>query len=232
MTDRGGRLSERIYGRIIELIISEGLDAGERLPAEGALATRLGVSRPVIREALSRLVSDGIVETRQGSGSFVRVSPAQQLTHYLPGDALAQIIGIFELRMALEPVAAALAAARRSDAQLEALEHALGELKRTAETREAAQDIDQGFHLIVVQASANTAFEDAYRAVSEGILKGMRAGLAISRADDMPVTDVEEHAAIFRAIRARDGDAASLSMRWHLHCSRQRLINRSSVRPS
>lgn len=225
----GGRLADRVYGQIIELIIEHSLAEGDKLPTEEELARRFGVSRPVVRESLSRLGSDGLIVTRQGSGSYVRTRPAERLVQYLPGEALAPAIGIFEIRAVLEPAAAALAAQRRTTEQLATLEAHFEAIRIAAQGKAPAQQSDHDFHNAIMAATNNPFFAEAYGAVAAVILQGMRAGLALSRGPELPVTDVEEHANILRAIRARDEKAAELAMRWHLWQSRQRLIGRSGA---
>lgn len=224
----GGRLADRIYGQVIELILEQNLREGEKLPTEGELSERFGVSRPIVRKALSRMASDGLVVTRHGAGSFLRIRPAEHLTHYISGDALAPAIGIFEVRSVLEPAAAGLAALRRTAEQLAELEVHFEEIRQAAITREPAQASDHGFHRAIMRATNNPVFEDTYAQLAPVIMDGMRAGLALSRSVESPIVDVEEHAAILRAIRARDEKGAELAMRWHLSQSRQRLLSRSS----
>src|SRR3954468_10318426 len=103
------------------------LQAGAKLPPEGAIMEEFGVSRTVVREAISRLQAAGMVETRHGIGTFVlghgdgssfRIAPAQLAT-------LHDVIGVLELRMAVETESAALAAVRRTPDNLLALRSAL-----------------------------------------------------------------------------------------------------------
>lgn len=225
----GSRLADRIYGQIIAMIIDQALVEGDKLPGEEALARRFGVSRPVIRESLSRLNSDGLIATRPGSGSYLRTRPAERLVQYLPGEALAPAISIFEVRSVLEPAAAALAAQRRTPEQLAALDRHFEEIRVAALTKAPAQESDHAFHCVIMEATNNDFFTQTYAAIADVIVRGMSAGLALSRGGEAPVTDVEEHAAILRAIRARDEKAAELAMRWHLWQSRQRLIGRSGA---
>lgn len=228
MSDGNVRLTDRVYGQIIQLIIERGLQEGDKLPGEEELAHRFGVSRPVVRKSLARLTGDGLITTRQGSGSYLRTRPAATLVQYLPGEALAPAIGIFEVRTALEPVAAGIAATRRTSEQLAELERHFESIREAAATRAPAQEPDHQFHLAIMVATNNPVFVETYAKLAPVILEGMRAGLALSRAVELPIVDVEEHAAILRAIRARDEKSADLAMRWHLAQSRQRLIGRSS----
>ena len=116
------RLSDTIYGRLLNEIVGAGYQIGDRLPTEHQLAEHFAVSRPVVREALRRLQTDGIVVSRQGSGTYVQRKPSQrvvELTGNAPG--LGEVLQGFELRLSLEPLSARLAARNRSDAQLDAI---------------------------------------------------------------------------------------------------------------
>src|SRR4029078_13247554 len=73
------RLSETIYGHLLDEIMAGLFSTGDRLPTENQLAQRFSVSRPVVREALQRLQTDGVVIARQGSGTYVQRSPSQRV---------------------------------------------------------------------------------------------------------------------------------------------------------
>ncbi len=129
---RRERLADQVYGRLIAAMADGQYGEDDRLPAEQALAASFGVSRPVIREALTRLQADGFVQARQGSGTYVLKRPPQRLTRFAAAGGLAAFLRAFEVRIALEPQAARLAAERRSDADLAAI-------RAAQEALEAAQ---------------------------------------------------------------------------------------------
>src|SRR5687768_8322431 len=107
------RLADRAYAGIVELIDSQSLQVGDRLPSESGLAGMLGVSRTVVREALARLSSDGFTEARRGAGSFVKSRPSDRLSAYMPWADMPATMGSYEVRLVLEAEAARLAALRR-----------------------------------------------------------------------------------------------------------------------
>ncbi len=113
-----GRLADRAYTSIVELIDADKLHAGDRLPSESRLAMMFGMSRTVIREALVRLASDGITEARRGAGSFVKRRPSERLVRHMPMEELSFTLGSYEVRFVLEAEAARLAALRRSPEQM------------------------------------------------------------------------------------------------------------------
>jgi DNA-binding transcriptional regulator YhcF (GntR family) len=109
-----GRLADRAYTGIVEMINSDGLEVGDRLPSEARLAEMFGMSRTVVREALVRLAADSITEARRGAGSFIKNRPSDKLGAYMPLSELPSTMGSYEVRFVLEAEAARLAAVRRS----------------------------------------------------------------------------------------------------------------------
>jgi DNA-binding GntR family transcriptional regulator len=107
-----------LYGRLLEDIVSGRYEVGDRLPAENDFALSFAVSRPVVREALTRLAADGLVSARQGAGTFIARVPPRQIVKLVPRASIAGILRVFEVRIALEGQAARLAAGRRSAAEL------------------------------------------------------------------------------------------------------------------
>ena len=118
-----GSLTDRVSDALVHLIRGEDFPPGSRLPSEAKMADRFGVSRTVIREAVSRLKSEGLVESRQGSGVFVREENTDAPFRIDPNimDSAKSLLQVVELRKVLESEIAALAAKRRSAAQLVAI---------------------------------------------------------------------------------------------------------------
>ena len=96
-----------------------------RLPSETELARRFGASRPVVREALARLREDGVIVSRQGSGSYVKRRPDPAVLRFVPVGSIADVQRCFEFRAGLEGAAAALAAERWEDADIAEIRRAL-----------------------------------------------------------------------------------------------------------
>lgn len=218
---------------------------GDKLPPERDLASQMGVSRTTIREAVRVLEGEGLLAVRRGAtGGLVvlgqaKLSPGQVKSYMEAQRGL--LDSVFEFRLANECAAAALAAARRTDAHLKRLGRALEEMARlaaTAEMRERTGTIarfsaaDSEFHLGIAQASLNPflvkAVEDARAAMFLPI------GRVFTRLEDAAN---DHHATIFEAIRDRDTAAAAAGMRDHIEATRTALHGllprpRRSTRPA
>lgn len=216
------RLADTVYGRLLEDIASGRKAVGDRLPTENALAESFGVSRPVVREALTRLSSDGFIASRQGAGTFVRNRPPSRLLRFVGASDLSQFIATFEVRIAIEGESARLAALRRTEADLLRIRAALDELAEAVAAGSATSDADFDFHRAVAAASGNALLAQIVTAilppraeagtpVRPGYLRGDRV--------------LDEHNRITEAIAARQPESASLAMRYHIDQARIRLTD-------
>jgi GntR family transcriptional regulator, transcriptional repressor for pyruvate dehydrogenase complex len=225
---RKERLADQLYGRILQQIIAGTLAEGARLPSELALCRSFGVSRPTVREALLRLHADGLVTSRQGSGTFVLRRPPDRLTRLAEGADIAGMLRCLEVRIGLEGQAASLAARRRTAADLDRIAAALRVLEARLADGSAPEAADFAFHLAVAEASGNALFAELLGRVGETIRHTMSVALSITRAGSQERARrvLDEHAAIAEAIARGDAEAADLAMRHHLHRSRQRVTDR------
>ncbi|MES2480476.1 MAG: FadR/GntR family transcriptional regulator [Pseudomonadota bacterium] len=203
------------------------LPAGEKLPREADLMEEFGVSRTVVREAISRLQAAGMVETRHGIGTFA-VGLGDASTFRIAPDQLGtlhDVIAVLELRIAVETEAAVLAAARRSDVNLRAMRTALDAFAAAVEAGRDAVGPDFQFHLEIARATQNGHFEQLM-----GTLGGMMIPRARLEEAAEPTPEQREylrrvnaeHESIFDAIARQDADAARAAMRTHLSNSRER----------
>lgn len=224
-----GRLADRAYTAIVQIINDDRLAAGDRLPSEAGLAEMFGMSRTIVREALVRLAADGITEARRGAGSYVKRRPSERLGSHVPMQGLAATLGTYEVRFVLEAEAARLAAHRRSSQQMEAIEAALAALRTALFSSAPAHDEDWVLHRTIAEATGNAAFVNVFDHLHEEVLRILRAGVEISRSRPPEVLGamMDEHDAIVDAIRAQDADGAALAMRWHLSQGRKRLMPES-----
>jgi DNA-binding FadR family transcriptional regulator len=202
------------------------LHAGDKLPTEAALKQEFGVSRTVVREALSRLQAAGMVKTRQGVGAFVvgatRAKPfAPDMG---PDDSLAEALAMLELRAGLESEAAALAAQRRTPKDLQALGASLQLFQQALEAGADTAPADFQFHLSIARAAHSPHFAAVLEAfgphcVSSSLIETPSPGPAPPRwASEV----LQEHASIVEGILAQDVDAARAAMRVHLIKGRER----------
>ncbi|WP_375195005.1 FadR/GntR family transcriptional regulator [Sphingobium sp.] len=220
------RLSDQAYAGIVEIIKSEELEVGARLPSEARLAEMFGMSRAIVREALVRLASDGITEARRGAGSFVKSRPSERLAAFMPLSELPTTLGSYEVRFVLEAEAARLAATRRSPQEMAHIEEGMAMLRDALLSSEPAHAEDRELHRRIAVATGNPAFLIAFDALWGDVEKIMRAGVDISRSrpPEVIATMLREHEVIVDAIRAQDPEGAALAMRWHLWEGRRRLM--------
>jgi len=224
---RKERLADQLYGQILQDIVAGTLAEGARLPSEQALCRRFGVSRPTVREALMRLHADGLIASRQGSGSTVLHRPPDRLTRLAEGSDIAGLLRCLEVRIGLEGQAASLAARRRDAADLERINAALRALAARMEDGAAPAVADFAFHRAVAAASGNALFGEMLERLGETIRAAMGVALSITRegSRERGRRVLDEHAAIAEAIARGDPEAADLAMRYHLHRSRQRVTD-------
>ncbi|MBD8627077.1 FadR family transcriptional regulator [Oxalobacteraceae sp. CFBP 8753] len=204
------------------------LKPGDKLPTESSLMAQHGVSRTVVREAISHLQASGLVQTRHGIGTFVLERPQTGLgldaEHIL---TLRDVLAILELRIGVETETAGLAASRRSEEQVRELAGALDEMQQAMAEGISAVEADKRFHLLIAQATGNRYFVDILAQLGNAIIPRARLntpGLEQDKPADFLERVSREHDDIFRAIERRDPEAARAAMRTHLSNSRERLV--------
>ncbi|MBN6055039.1 FadR family transcriptional regulator [Nonomuraea sp. RK-328] len=219
MTSRTQRLVDTLTARIREGVVRP----GERLPTESSLVETYGVSRTVVREAISRLQAAGLVETHHGRGTFVLARPSTARFPAGPhtDGTLEDVTGLLEFRTAFEVEAAALAARRRTDAHLADLREALDAFAGAGDHPSAAVNADYRFHLRVALATGNHRFADLVSALGPSMIVVPRDRLDPG---DRFAGIVAEHENIYAAIARGDADAARAAARVHLSNSRARLL--------
>jgi DNA-binding FadR family transcriptional regulator len=221
-----GRLADRAYTNIVEIINADGLQIGDRLPSEARLAEMFGMSRSIVREALVRLAADGITEARRGAGSFVKRRPSERLVAHMPMADLSATLGTYEVRFVLEAEAARLAASRRSAEQLAEIEQAMAALRTALLSTGPAHAEDWALHRAIVLGTANPAFLAAFDHLHDDVDRILQAGVDISRSRPPEAIQamLAEHEMVVEAIRTQDAEGAALAMRWHLSQGRKRLM--------
>lgn len=229
---RQSNLADQLYEQILGRIVSGALPVNSKLPSEIQLAALFEVSRPVVREALSRLQADGIVLSKHGSGSFIQRRPGPAFALLAPPGDVASLMRCIELRIALEGEAAALAARRRTEDDLSNLERALGELDAVIDRNEVGVEADLKFHLAIATASQNLLFVQSLESLSEHTLKGMQLArsLSLRRSKERLNLVQQEHIRIYEAIRAEDSNGAKEAMRTHIDNARVRVLT-DSIEP-
>jgi len=220
-------LTHEIAERLAGEITSSRLPPGAKLPTEQVMASTMGVSRTVIREAVAALRADGLVVTRQGSGAFVAPDvgrrPFRLAFDGLP--SLAEVLDVMELRASVEVAAAGLAARRGSVAARRRVAKALAAIDAALERGEGAIDEDFAFHQAIAAATGNAQFVHFLEYLGRFIIPRQSIRVAAHRPEGQRgylETFQREHAEISEAIVAGDDEAAREAMRRHLGNSQTR----------
>ncbi|MEE2568803.1 FCD domain-containing protein [Pseudarthrobacter sp. J64] len=210
-------------------IVEGAIRPGEKLPSENTLITEHGVSRTVVRAALTRLQAEGLVATERGRGSFALTPPSASTTA-APGTrapvTLEDRLHLLEFRMGVESEAAALAAVNRTDRQLKAAEAALADFVDSGEHPAHAMKADYEFHRAVAAASGNPFFLDCLTSLGQTMIAMPRTRLITGQphySGDHFAQVVHEHRSVLAAVADGDGPAAAAAMRSHLANSRRRM---------
>jgi GntR family transcriptional repressor for pyruvate dehydrogenase complex len=225
------KLSDQVYEVVLTDIVQGRYPEGAKLPTETMLAQEFAVSRPVVREALARLRDDGLIQPRQGAGSFVLKRPGSALLRYAPIGSIADIQRCFEFRLAVEPMAARLAAARRDEAALEKFDAALRSLSEAIEMGTVDVESDFAFHKTVADASGNAYFSTTLHSLEQSFKTAMLLNRQLSLLNPSQRLNLvqAEHRAVYDAILARDEDAAFAAMHKHIQDARRRVFDGNGV---
>lgn len=222
--DRRTSLAQQLVNDFSRRIREGEIKAGEKLPTEQVIIQEKGVSRTVVREAMSRLQAEGLVETRHGIGTFVVDTSRSndfQVDERTSG-TLRDAIAIIELRQSLEVESAALAAERRTPEQLQAIRQALDTLNACPPGSDTAV-ADFEFHHQISLCTANSFFTDVMEQLGSSIIPRSRMQISNAHSPDYLEILRREHEQIFAAIAHQDRDAARAAMRLHLSNSLDRL---------
>jgi GntR family transcriptional repressor for pyruvate dehydrogenase complex len=223
-------LADRVAAVLTEEIRSGHWPVGSKLPTEVQLVEQLGVSRTVVREAISRLRTAGLVEPRQGSGVFVLkpstapldLSVDETTSHTL--ETKTKVLQIVEVRRAVEAEAAGLAAERSTPDDLAAMRDALVSLDDAVADGGDGVEEDLAFHRTIADASGNPVLAATVRYLGEVLKAGIRVTRANeARRDDFIQQVRDEHAAIVAAIAAGDREEARTAARKHMRHAARRL---------
>lgn len=213
------RISDQVFEQIRELIYRGELKPGEQLLPERELASSLEVSRTTVRNAINKLVTLGLLEHRQGQGTFVTIPSGDQ------GNPLATILAVddvtihdlLEVRLGLECNAARMAASRATPQDILNLAKANKEMAETVETGALGNEADAAFHMAISFATKNPVQIHLMRNFYDLLFLGIKKNLS-HLWDDPGNIDIvlDAHAKIYEAIVNRQPDAAEAAMREHI----------------
>jgi GntR family transcriptional regulator, transcriptional repressor for pyruvate dehydrogenase complex len=217
---RPKKISEEIVEQIRAMISQGELKPGDRIPSERELAAMLGVSRPSVREAIMVLDAMGLVEARQGGGTYVRslaeTSLADPLSQMVDADPRL-LPALVEVRKGLESWSACLAAQRADEGDLSRLRELDARMTQLAAKGVWDADLDARFHAAISAASHNTLQVHVLTSIHALYYTSLRLSLVDfnQREGDAQLL-YRQHHAIFEAIAAHDPERARLAMLEHL----------------
>lgn len=220
------RFGDIIYERIVAMIADGKFPVNERLPSEARLAEMFGASRPVVRDALERLRTDGLIVSRKGSGSYVRQRPDSSVLKMVPVGSLADVQRFFEFRAGLEAEAAELAARNWQPADQERITTALEKLEQCLSEGKLGAEEDQELHDAIAVATGNQfhiTVREWFRphfAIGHSVTRS----LSLKRTPEQIRSVQDEHAVIVQAILARRETEAHDAMKRHILNARARMF--------
>jgi DNA-binding FadR family transcriptional regulator len=216
-------LLESLASSLEERIVAGEFPVGSRLPSEEALATDFGVSRPIVREALSKLRERGYVHTVNGSGTYVREPDAGDLAEtimrhlHVASDQIT-IDQLYETRSMIEVTAARLAAIRADAEDRAAMAGSLADMRRNRDDHAAYTAADVGFHLAVARAAKNPFLPTLLEPLASTIIHGV---FGAGEVGDAIEVGIRAHATVLARIEQGDADGAAVAMEAHLRDSRR-----------
>jgi len=224
---RSRSLAHELVESVSDKIRSQILRPGDKLPTESEIMREWGVSRTVVREAISRLQAAGLVDTHHGVGTFVLDARAETSFRLNPSDIVSatDMLAVLELRIGLETEAAGLAAQRRTEENLQKLRLCLDDFESHIDNSGDTVTPDIQFHLEIARSTGNRYFVDVMSHLGATLLPRTRINAA-----RLPLQDMvpylhrvnQEHEQIFDAIARADPEGARAAMRMHLGSGRER----------
>jgi GntR family transcriptional regulator, transcriptional repressor for pyruvate dehydrogenase complex len=215
------KIYEEVAETIYELIRSGQLQPGDKLDSVTQLAENFNVGRSAIREALTALRAMGLIEIRQGEGTYVREFETEQITFPLSTAILMNkedIAHLLEVRKILELGTVFAAAQKRTDSQLKAMEVALEDMKLVNGDEELGEKADLAFHLAIAEGSQNPLLTSLMNHVSGLMGETMKETRRLWLYSKQTTTYrlYEEHASIYQAIKEQDKELARSLMLEHI----------------
>ncbi len=217
---RGPNLTEQVRCALSDEILSGKHQLGDALPSEQVLAQQFGVSRTVMREAISHLRADGLISTKQGVGAFVIANHIYypfrlDVPDKSDRDAL---LNVLELRSGFEVEAAGLAALRRKQSHINSMRKAIKAMERAVKSGdiEAGVKADLDFHEAICSATGNPHFESFFAFIKQYLEPSIKLSRKLSAGRNREYHSQDEHLAIFEAILAEDQQAAREMAREHV----------------
>jgi DNA-binding FadR family transcriptional regulator len=222
-----GNLTQQVVNHLSHLIHSGTLQPGEKIPTESEIVREQGVSRTVVREAISKLQAAGIVATRHGIGTFVLANVNNSDLGIKAGSVttIREVLAMLELRISIEPEAAALAAVRHTDGDLQEMRKALDCFRDHLASGKPTVGPDFQFHLAIARATGNDYFWSILNHLGSSAIPRSRFPINERQPHEREylVRISHEHEDIYDAVARGDPEAARAAIRNHLGNSRERM---------
>ena len=218
-----------VANQLEEEILAGAVKPGEPLPPERKISARLGVSRSVVREAINRLSSLGLILSVHGSGNRVQPPNSQPIAkgyRRLLAQGMVKLEHIVAVRLPLETTIARMAAVRRLPVHIEQLRATQVRLGDLGNTLEGHVDADMTFHMVLASATGNPLFQCVLEPIQELIMKARREVIGNHGAELAHL----HHANILAAVEAGDPDRAAEAMRVHMEYNYNTLQKQKAVR--
>lgn len=226
-------LTDRITAILTDEITSGQYKLGEILPPEQIIAERLGVSRTVLREAVSRLKADGLVVSKQGRGLTITATVRPTVLRMYAADEgdLDKILSIVELRRGFEIEAASLAASRRTENDLLAMREALQAMADAIESDDivAGTGADLRFHRTIAEATHNEHYIEFFNFLSILLARNLQVSRTNSAKAKRGTDAQREHEVLYRAIELGDAELSRQCARSHVENTESRLRSASKL---
>lgn len=214
-------LYEEITNHIVRFVDEHGLQPGDKLPTENEMVKIFGVSKTAIREALSVLAAKGIIEKKAGVGSILiernSLDLLEKATHQLKMQKQT-LQEVLEFRRGIEVEAAAFAAQRATEEQLQAIENAHRELIEINNNGGVGIEEDYRFHYLIILATGNSIYETMFDIIAPHYFEAIKISKTQSqRLSNSYLQEAHtEHQAILNALKSKDEETARIAMLKHL----------------
>ena len=217
MEGKRAKLSEQTADRLYEWIVEERrYPPGSKLPNENELSESMGVSRTTLREAISFLVAQGVLDIRRGKGTFVAESlpnPGMDLTALAGVRSRVRAKDLFEMRLIFEPATVAPACRRASDEELEQIRKKAERVERIAAEGGNWPLADQEFHWAIIKASHNEYMRRLYPIINSAVDEILQISPSRQRMQDIALGD---NRTILAFLLKRDEEGARCAMSIHM----------------
>lgn len=221
-----------ITQRLLDYLLSGELKPGSRLPSERQLSEALGLGRSTLRESLKSLALLGLIEVRQGDGTYLKRTDSSLLPRVIEWGLLLgerRMMDLVEARQKIEIIVAELAAQRRDSYAVEELRKLLEHMHNADHDYQTFMNADVAFHLKLADMARNTALRDILASI-QGLLRAWI--LRVVESAGSTDFSYREHQAIFDAVERGDSAAAALAMQAHMDSARERLVRAVSYEES